>query len=444
MSMMVNSARFGSGAVPPPLDYDEFVFSGAYEEVTVPSGITSVRVWLLGGGGGNGNFNVGAYSGGGGFVEATFAVSTGDVLKFEVGGGGAGAARNANGGAGGWPDGGSGARGDAGSGGGGGSTRFYINGALMAVAAGGGGSGGFATAGSAGAGGGTTGQASSNGNGGTGGTPSAGGHDASDSGNANKTGRSIVSFPGAQRTGGWGAGIGDNTTVTTDDGGGGGGGYYGGGGGGGDAHPGGGGSSWTDASATDVFNRIGNRQATATTMVGRGSAGRGKNSGNNGAAVAGENGLAVLFWGGTTFGRDGGYTTTTAYAALANEKAVRSVTFGNSVTLRALHLDAPVGGSGSARAVIYSDSGGNPDALLFSSADVTVLGYSHFIEFDLAETVLPAGTYWIGYHLENACTLAGLAGSTRFNTDTFAGGASTPFGSHTTLSSTFKSVLFYE
>lgn len=287
------AAGTSGGAPPAPTVSQAYAYSGSAQTYTVPAGISSATIELWGGAGGNGNYTTGAWSGAGGYVKATFAVSPGDVLKFEVGGGGAGAMRNANGGAGGWPDGGSGAHGDAGDGGGGGSSRFYINSILKAVAGGGGGSGGWSTPGVAGAGGGANGQ-SATGAGGTGGSATAGGVDISQATDVNKMGRSIVSFPGAQRLGGWGSTVGNNTTATSDDGGGGGGGYWGGGGGGGDSQSGGGGSSWIDASATKSVNLAGNRQTPAMTPAGQPTVAIGVNSGSAGAAVAGGDGYALL------------------------------------------------------------------------------------------------------------------------------------------------------
>lgn len=268
-----------------------YAFLGAPRIQIVPSGYTSATVEMWGGAGGNGNYNAGAWSGAGGYVKATFAVSPGDVLKLEIGGGGQGSMRNTPGGVGGWPDGGPGGRGDVGTGGGGGSSRFYINGVLMAVAGGGGGSGGYSAGGSAGAGGGTTGQ-SATGSGGTGGTQSAVGVDSSATSSANKKGRSLVSFPGTQRVGGFGSDNGDPATSSGDDGGGGGGGYYGGGGGGGDGQSGGGGSSWTHSSATSVTNTAGNVQTPAGSPP-TGVA-LGKNSEVNGNGVAGGDGYAKV------------------------------------------------------------------------------------------------------------------------------------------------------
>jgi len=270
-----------------------FSYSGSAQTYTVPSGVTKATAELWGAAGGNGNYSAGAWSGAGGYLRATFAVTPGDVLKLEVGQGGRGAIKAGDGGAGGWPDGGSGSKGDATGGGGGGSTRLYINGVLKAVAGGGGGSGGYSGGGSAGAGGGPKGQAAAS-DGGTGGTQTAAGVDANDTGNANKSGRSIVAYPGVQRTGGWGGASGDATTSSSDDGGGGGGGYWGGGGGGGDGRSGGGGSSWADTSASLVQNLPGAVQTPAVPAPGGATLATGVNSGSNGPAVAGGDGYATV------------------------------------------------------------------------------------------------------------------------------------------------------
>lgn len=277
--------------VPTYVAVANFAYSGAAQTYAVPSGVSSVIVDLWGGAGGNGNYISGNWSGAGGHLRATFAVAPGDILKLEVGGGGQGGVKAANGGAGGWPDGGGGGRGDTGNGGGGGSTRFYINDVLMAVAGGGGGGGGYS--GSAGAGGGDAGQAAYA-TGGLAGTQSAGGADASDLTNANKTGRSILAFPGAQRTGGWGSSAGNSTTSSSDDGGGGGGGYWGGGGGGGDGASGGGGSSWIHSSALAGQTYVGFRQTPARAVEGLPALAAGVNSGTSSPAVAGGDGYATL------------------------------------------------------------------------------------------------------------------------------------------------------
>jgi len=284
-----------SGYAPTYAATQAFAYTGAGQTYTVPGGVTSATVELWGAAGGNGNYEAGTWSGAGGYVKATFAVTPGDVLTFEVASGGQGAMRSADGGAGGWPDGGPGAKGNRGSGGGGGSTRLYINGVLKAVAGGGGGSGGLdgPNSGSAGAGGGTVGQ-DAKASGASGGSSTAGGLDTSDPTTANKTGRSIIAFPGAQRLGGWGSTTGDSTTLTSDDGGGGGGGYWGGGGGGGDGEGGGGGSSWIASGATSVENLGGNRHVPAKTPTGQPTVATGVNSAVNGPAVAGGSGYAIV------------------------------------------------------------------------------------------------------------------------------------------------------
>lgn len=273
-----------------------FAFAGAGQSYTVPAGATQATVELWGGAGGNGTYSAGAWSGAGGYVRATFAVSAGDTLTLEVGGGGQGGVVSTSGGNGGWPDGGGGARGNRGSGGGGGSSRFYINGALKAVAGGGGGSGGIDGWGLGGAGG-PNGQDAApgfGGGGGGGGTQVAAGVDLSDPTSANKFGRSLLAFPGAQRTGGWGGSAGDTSTATSDDGGGGGGGYWGGGGGGGDGHAGGGGSSWVDPSAFNVDNLGGHRQFPARTPPGLPAIATGVNSTAGGSPTAGGDGYAIV------------------------------------------------------------------------------------------------------------------------------------------------------
>ena len=252
-----------AGSSAGPITYavtQAYAYGGAAQTYTVAPGLSAVTVELWGGGGGNAPTSSLRWSGAGGYVRGTFAVTPGDVLKIEVAGGGQGGVPSVSGGAGGWPDGGGGGRSGSSGGGGGGSTRFYINNVLKAVAGGGGGVGyGIASAGAAG---GTAGQSSPSG-GGTGGTQSAAGVDSNDLTNANKSGRSTLAFPGVQRTGGWGANTGNITTTTSDAGGGGGGGYWGGGGGGGGGGAsGGGGSSWLDPGGSALINFGGGNGAT--------------------------------------------------------------------------------------------------------------------------------------------------------------------------------------
>lgn len=201
------------------------------------TGVLKVTMWGAGGGSGRYSSGSGNTSGAGGALYFVAALTAGDVLTFEVGGGGKpGLAAVAAGGKGGWPDGGFGSLGDTRPSGGGGSTRAYLNGVLIAVAGAGGGSGGYS--GHAGGGGYPNGQDASIAGGGSGGTQTAGGFD--------KDAPSVVAKQGGYLRGGRGGNVADETVSTSDDGGGGGGGYYGGGGGGGDGQSAGGGSSWVD------------------------------------------------------------------------------------------------------------------------------------------------------------------------------------------------------
>jgi YD repeat-containing protein len=284
-----------AGPAPPPVytASQTFAYTGAGQTYTVPTGTSSATIQLWGGAGGAAvSSGVGAWSGAGGYLQATFAVSPGDVLTFEVGGGGVGATSTSIGGPGGWPDGGPGTQNFFPGAGGGGSTRFYINGVLKAVSAGGGGSAGASTV-NAGAGGGATGQSAGS-TGGTGGSQTAGGVASAAPTNANKTGRSIVAFPGAQRTGAWGNSAGTNTSNSNDDGGGGGGGYWGGGGGGGSEQAGGGGSSWVDPSATSVLMQGGFWMTPFITPAGQPTVATGVLNGTTVAATTGGNGYAMV------------------------------------------------------------------------------------------------------------------------------------------------------
>lgn len=186
-------------------------YSGASESYTVTAtGVVTFKLWGgAGGGGSDPSSRATGYAGSGGFADGTLSVVTGDIIKLEVGGGGAKgiAAVNA---AGGWPDGGGGGVGSVtsySSGGGGGSTRLYLNNVLYAVAGGGGGG----NYGPGGPGGGPI--------GGTGfsttiisapgGTQSAGGSSSANTGNVITNGGSLaggVSVVNDQYTGGGGGG----------------------------------------------------------------------------------------------------------------------------------------------------------------------------------------------------------------------------------------------
>lgn len=204
-----------------------YSYSNANQSFTVPSGITSVTVYMWGAGGGGGNGTGGA----GAFIQGTLAVTPGNTLTVIVGGGGV-----QNGGG---TFGGGGSSGGQNSASGGGRSAIQLSGTeLVDVGGGGGGSYSGYQGGAAnysptinGGAGYRGGQATY---GGYGGTQTAGG--------AVVTGPVATGTAGSSLQGGAGGNFG----------GGGGGGYYGGGGGGtasSDGCAGGGGSSYTTNAA---------------------------------------------------------------------------------------------------------------------------------------------------------------------------------------------------
>jgi len=140
-----------------------YAFTGGVQTFTVPAGVTSVTVDASGAQGGLGFNCPAAVPGLGGRVQATIAVTPGDVLNIYVGGQG-GAALALIGGTAGYNGGGTGGSWSGGrsGGGGGGASDIRLNGTALTnrviVAAGGGGTGvNFATGNAGGNGGGLTG-----------------------------------------------------------------------------------------------------------------------------------------------------------------------------------------------------------------------------------------------------------------------------------------------
>ncbi|OGR62853.1 MAG: hypothetical protein A2X31_07005 [Elusimicrobia bacterium GWB2_63_22] len=222
----------------------------------VPAGVTSITVKAWGAGGGS-FYNI---VGGGGFAQATIAVTPGESLTVMVGGPG-GAGNGSSGGAGGLNGGGAAGSTAWYSGGGGGYSALKRGGTFL-IQAGGGGGGGGAALYKGGAGGGANGQAGLDGSQyGGGGTPTAGGAGGSGGGIA-----------GSANTGG----AGYNSGVYG--GGGGGGGRFGGGGGGGSGCTsycggGGGGSSLVTGTATVETTGSGGTPGNNTDPYYTGSAG---------------------------------------------------------------------------------------------------------------------------------------------------------------------------
>ncbi len=249
---------------------------------------------IYGGGGGGGFDQTGGngQSGGcGGSTKGSILVSSGDVIKVEVGQGGFCGSSGLGGGPA-YPDGGEGGCSGVNSaanfyswGGGGGSTRLYVNNVLMAIAGGGGGASQNAGSGKAGGtGGGTTGGAGATtaGTAGGGGTQTAGGAGGSNvAGSSEQGGKGHTSsqsyfLPSSTAAGG------------------GGGGYFGGGGGGAVNNAGGGGSGYINTAS--VYNSAtqngGNFSANSYGHMPTGT-GNGGSSGNT-IITNGNNGAAYL------------------------------------------------------------------------------------------------------------------------------------------------------
>lgn len=91
-------------------------------------------------------------------------------------------------------------------------------------------------------------------------------------------------------------------------------------------------------------------------------------------------------------------------------------------------------GSTLCKAVIYSDSGGAPDALLGESAQVTIPEVPMWYDFIFtAPVTLVAGSYWLGFIYEGANAPnfyldAGAADQFAYNNDVYSNGAADPFG----------------
>ncbi|MCO5950471.1 cadherin-like beta sandwich domain-containing protein, partial [Mucilaginibacter flavidus] len=232
------------------IDTATFNYTGSVQTFTVPAGVTSLQIDARGGRGGKGSDQGGGVRAGGGKVQATMAVTPGQVLSIYVGGAGNdfhyGATNNLPT-PGGFNGGGSAPYGyQSGAGGGGGATDIRINGLSLSnrvLVAGGGGGGAqpqiFGTSTynwAGGAGGGLTGSAAPLNAAYT--NTAAGGGSQSAGGAGGNNGYETAQ-PGSLGQGGNGLSSGGNG------GGGGGGGFYGGGGGS-DVGGGGGGSSYTD------------------------------------------------------------------------------------------------------------------------------------------------------------------------------------------------------
>ena len=245
--------------IAPPTVTTNFSSTGSDQSYTVPAGVTSVNVTLIGAGGGGGGIYLAG--GTGGLVSGTLAVTPGETLTVIAGRGGQpGYGSPSAYGGGGAP--GADVYAYTNSGGGGGRSAIQRSGVDI-VTAGGGGGAARGPSGSGGAGGGTTGGTGGY-FGGSGGTQSAAGNN----------------IFGGNSGSGYSGGAGGYVSVSnSSSGGGGGGGWFGGGGAGGNnSYPsyyggGGGGSSY-----------VANLTGTVVNTQGGGAAGS-LNTGSNGSVT---------------------------------------------------------------------------------------------------------------------------------------------------------------
>lgn len=283
-----------------------FAFTGANQTWTVPAGVTSVTIDMLGAGGGGGQVGAGsvAFGGGGGAVSGTLTVVPGDTLTLIVGQGGIndnvsqpldrnyrfGGGASGAGNSGFWPN-------TWGSGGGRSAVRSsnaLYGTAGDVITAGAGGGGGWDTAlGAGGAGGGANGTSGGRGatdRGGGGGTQSAGGVAGGDS---------EPGVAGIQYAGGYAVLSG----FPASEAGGGGGGYYGGGGAGNNGG-GGGGSSYLGLASyfTGATTAGSGRTPGATTWPAAcgTNPGRGADPGASSSVGLGGHGCIVISYAGGT------------------------------------------------------------------------------------------------------------------------------------------------
>jgi hypothetical protein len=109
----------------------------------------------------------------------------------------------------------------------------------------------------------------------------------------------------------------------------------------------------------------------------------------------------------------------TGYGLAADEIDLISITTPASGTCSAdalvLRLSATVTAGGHMKGVIYSDSGGAPNALLATGTQVTVAGANAELTSTFSGVTLqPSTTYWIGSHSDNASRLIEKGGASKF------------------------------
>lgn len=162
-------------------------------------------------------------------------------------------------------------------------------------------------------------------------------------------------------------------------------------------------------------------------------------------------------WGtGTTTDNRTTYGTTTngdgfVNGPLGDNKVVTPITVGASVSAQYMMFWQEQDSAATTKPVIYDNTGasGEPGALVFEGTQLTALkpGWN---KISLGNTVLTAGTWYIGLHASTTSTVANhyqwststAALKLRFNSDTYVGGAANPFGSPSVASNFYAAFLY--
>ena len=91
--------------------------------------------------------------------------------------------------------------------------------------------------------------------------------------------------------------------------------------------------------------------------------------------------------------------------------------------------------SAKVKMVVYSVSGGEPDALVAASSEVVGICANAWNQFNFSDTPISAGDYYIGYIIDTSSIILATqasGGTSRYNADTYSDGPADPFGSCTT------------
>jgi PKD repeat protein len=155
----------------------------------------------------------------------------------------------------------------------------------------------------------------------------------------------------------------------------------------------------------------------------------------------------------TTFGTTTPGTKTDSASANVKEVSKYTAPVAGNVTKVTAYISGlgSTSGSQKIRAVVYTDSGGNPGTLLGQSAELTINAGRAWgwVDFTFSGGVaIPAGTVWIGFigATKNDLTQIrydAVSNDLKYNTNTYTNGPSSPFGSPRTSSKHYSIYATY-